>query len=368
MKVIVLDNTWPAIPLLIREMWRQGIDVLYLSPDFPSPAGVGRYCRQQRAPDMRDPEYGRYLLDVLDTEPFDCLLPLCDEMQRLAWDLPARHASRVFPNVDRDRRALFTDRRLMNQFVREIGIATPGALDLPDIDALTSAGRTLGWPLVLRGTQGSAGSQVRIVDHEAAARPAFLALSRSGPVFAQEFIQGDCYIAGAIVETGHVGQMFIAKVLETWPSPTGPSIRVIAVDEPALEADSRKLFAALRWHGLIMADFIRPVNGDQRFLEINPRLWGSIAAAELCGAPLLDPFVKLLRGAPIPPPRTHSVGRHVTLFPQFVAARLDQDSFPRFADLPHYCSMLASIRMLSIPLLRHHLHRLYWRWSALRAR
>lgn len=368
MKAIVLDNAWPGIPLLIREMSRQGIDVLYLSPDVASPDGVGRYCRQRRAPDMKDPDYRRFLLGVLETESFDCVLPLCDELQRLAWDLPDRYVSRVFPTVDRELRELFADRRLMDRFVRGIGIATPRAEDLPDVDALPAIGRSLGWPLVLRGLQGSGGSQVKIADDEAAARAACATLARRGPVFAQEYVRGDLYIAGALVDTGRVRQMFMAKVLESWPSPTGPSIRVISADEPALRALSTRLFTALRSHGLVMADFIRPSGGDYRFLEVNPRLWGSIAAAEVCGAPLLDPFVRLLRGAPIPPPRTYQVGRRVTLFPQFIHARLQAGSFPRIADLPHYRAMLPSIRSLSSPLLRHHLRRLYWQWSSNRTR
>ena len=368
MKVLVLDNAWPATPLLIREMSRQGIDVLYFAPESPAPRELGRFCRQQRSPYLSDPGYQASLLAVLEREPFDRLLPLCDELQRLAWNLPARYASRVFPQVDRETRERFADRRLMYGFARGLGLAIPRALDLPDIDALPSIGRILGWPLVVRGPQGCGGSQVMIADHEAAARTAFLRLGRHGPLFAQEFIRGDLYIAGALAEAGRVGQMFIAKVLETWPTPTGPSIRVMAVDDPTLRSLASGLFGALRAHGLIMADFIRVADGDYRFLEVNPRPWGSIAAAEVCGAPLLDPFVRLLRGASLPPAKVYRAGRRVTLFPQFLSARLDAGSFPRIADLPHYGSMLSSIRSLSSPLLRHHLRRLYWQWSSTRTR
>ena len=367
MKVIVLDNAWPAIPLLIREMVRQGIEVLYLSPDSPSPRELGRYCRHRRAPDMRDPGYRTFLLAVLEKETFDCLLPLCDDLLRLTWELPAEYVSRVFPRIERGTRELFADRRKMYQFAHALGIPTPRASDLPDIDALPSAGRTLGWPLVLRGIQGCAGTQVRIVDHEVAAATAFATLSRIGPVFAQEFIRGELYLAGALVDSGRVGQLFMSKVIETWPPPTGPSIRVMAANEPELRFQSSRLFSALHWHGLIQADFIRLPNDGFRLLDVNPRLWGSIAAAEVCGAGLLEPFVRLLRGLPTPPPQSYAVGRSVTLFPQFVGARLQAGAFPRLADLSNYYAMLSSVRLLSMPLIRHHLRRLYWQWAAYRS-
>ncbi len=363
MKVIVLADAWPAIPLLIREMCRQGIEVLYLSPDVPSASELGRYCRQRRAPGMHDPGYRGYLLSVLESEPFDYLLPLCDVLQHLAWDLPPAYAGRVFPALDPAIRRLFTDRRMMYRFVRELGIATPRAVDSVDVGALAAIGDTLGWPLVLRGIQGCGGSQVSIVADEATARTAAARLSRSGPVFAQEFIRGDLYVAGALADRGQVRQLFVAKAIENWPSPTGPAIRVLSVDDPALRRLCSRLFAALHGHGLIMADFIRRAHGEPCFLEVNLRFWGSIHAADICGARLIESFVKLLRGAPLPPARTYAVGRRVTLFPQFVTARLDAGAFPRIADLPHYFAMLASLRRLSIPLLRHYLRRLYWHYA-----
>ena len=251
----------------------------------------------------------------------------------------------------------------MYRFVRELGIATPRAVDSVEVDALAAIGDTLGWPLVLRGIQGCGGSQVCIAADEANARSAAARLSRSGPVFAQEFIRGDLYVAGALADRGQVRQLFVAKAIENWPSPTGPAIRVLSVDDPALRRLCSRLFAALHGHGLIMADFIRPAHGDPCFLEVNLRFWGSIHAADICGARLIESFVKLLRGAPLPPARTYAVGRRVTLFPQFVTARLDAGAFPRIADLPHYFAMLASLRRLSIPLLRHYLRRLCWHYA-----
>ena len=46
---------------------------------------------------------------------------------------------------------------------------------------------------------------------------------------------------------------------------------------PAMLADAERLLAALQWHGVAMVEFKMNAKGDYRLIEINPRLWGSLA-------------------------------------------------------------------------------------------
>src|SRR5436309_3559890 len=62
-------------------------------------------------------------------------------------------------------------------------------------------------------------------------------------------------------------------------------------------AAALRVFHELRWTGLASADFIRRGCGSYAFLEVNPRPWGSIAAARSAGVDLFTPFAELLVGA-----------------------------------------------------------------------
>src|SRR5262249_10470047 len=45
----------------------------------------------------------------------------------------------------------------------------------------------------------------------------------------------------------------------------------------ALLRDAEKLMAALNWHGVAMVEFKMDSDGQYWLMEINPRLWGSLA-------------------------------------------------------------------------------------------
>ena len=54
---------------------------------------------------------------------------------------------------------------------------------------------------------------------------------------------------------------------------------------PAIEEDARRIFDHVGWHGLAMAEFkVCPRTGRSWFIEVNPRMWGSIPMAIAAGA------------------------------------------------------------------------------------
>jgi predicted ATP-grasp superfamily ATP-dependent carboligase len=54
---------------------------------------------------------------------------------------------------------------------------------------------------------------------------------------------------------------------------------------PAIEEDARRIFDHVGWHGLAMAEFkVCPRTGRSWFIEVNPRMWGSIPLAIAAGA------------------------------------------------------------------------------------
>jgi predicted ATP-grasp superfamily ATP-dependent carboligase len=104
------------------------------------------------------------------------------------------------------------------------------------------------------------------------------------------------------------------------PPRTGPSVRLRTVDDAELVAAALAVFRALRWSGLASADFIRDVEGRFYFLEVNPRPWGSIAAAEAAGVDLFTPLAQLLTGGTPAPQLACRAGTSSTLFPQHMQA------------------------------------------------
>ena len=105
-----------------------------------------------------------------------------------------------------------------------------------------------------------------------------------------------------------------------------PQIDGILVQSPlpsSMGADAaRRVFRLLEWTGFASADFVRGRDGRYYFLEVNPRPWGSIAAAADAGVDLFTPYVALLRGETVVPDLHCRDGVVSTLFPQRMTSRI----------------------------------------------
>ena len=71
--------------------------------------------------------------------------------------------------------------------------------------------------------------------------------------------------------------------------------RSIAPDDRTI-ATAQRLMDALAWHGVAMVEFKRDENGELWLMEINPRLWGSLAVAIDAGVDFPGGLLRLATG------------------------------------------------------------------------
>jgi biotin carboxylase len=359
LKILVLDPEWEQTAYLVRSLAGAGFEVVLASTLAADPLGIGRYCRQVvMSGSLADPER---LARLLSEEPADIVLPLCEDFLATLWALPDHLTAKVFPQTSGRQRELLADRRAMYRFVSEVGVPLPESLTVADESALQEVVAQLGFPFVLRGTQGLAGQQVRVVDDidQAVSAYAYLKAHSPGSPFAQRFVAGQRCLIGGLFDDGEMLQWFSQTTVEA-RSATGPSIRVSSIRDDRLTEYARKLFEELRWSGLACAEFIRDAQGDFHFLEINPRPWAAIRAADCCGVPLLDMFAHFLLGQRPGKQVDFPAGREVALFPQFVAARLSAGRLLQWSDRQAYFGILAKLPWGSPPLMLHLLRRIWW--------
>ncbi len=359
LKVLVLDPAWEQTAYLVSCLASAGLDVVLASSLIADPMGIGWYCRQVIVNgSLASPER---LSCLLAQEPADVVLPLCEDILAGLWTLPAGQISRVFPYTSQRQRDLLTDRRQMYRFASDVGVPVPESVTISDMAALGEVLEHLGYPCVLRGTQGLAGQQVRVVGdlEQAVSAYCYLQEHSPGPPFAQRFVSGQRCLIGGLFDDGQMLQWFSQATVEA-SSPTGPSIRVRSVRDNRLTDYARRLFGELRWSGLACAEFIRDDQGNYHFLEINPRPWAAIRAADRCGVPLLEMFARYLKGEKPDRQVDFPAGREVALFPQFVAARLRAGRLLRWSDRRAYLEILAGIPWTRPALVLHLLRRVWW--------
>jgi hypothetical protein len=358
-KVLLLDVGWPQSAFVILHLRRAGFEVVRAIPGALDTLGIGHYCRQIQAPgDFNAP----FLAELLQREPADFVVPLSEEIFAQLWQLPADLTRNVFPATTAFQRDALLDRRAMYRIATEEGVPIPSMHDLASDDDLPRAVEALGLPLVLRGTAGIGGRQVRIVQslEEAGAELRDLRSVSPGAPFAQRMIHGPRHLVGVMAVEGRVINAFAQTTVDGVRPPTGPSIRVRAVHDDTLVGHAERLFARLAWNGLACAEFVQDGDGVFHFMEINPRPWAAIRAAHNCGVPLLDDFTAHLAGEPVRPTRSSARLRDVPLFPQYLDCKVLGHSPFRLRDLPHALRCAASAPWTEPFLMLHFARSLWW--------
>ncbi len=106
----------------------------------------------------------------------------------------------------------------------------------------------------------------------------------------QEYVSGIGIGWSAIYDRESLCQGGIVhQRLREYPISGGPSSYCMSIkDEKAVEY-GKKILNKLKWNGPAMVEFRKEANGDLKFLEINPRYWGSLPLARLAGMNI--PFI-----------------------------------------------------------------------------
>jgi predicted ATP-grasp superfamily ATP-dependent carboligase len=121
----------------------------------------------------------------------------------------------------------------------------------------------------------------------------------------QNYITGRGIGVEMLFNEGQKAWHFTHERLHEYPLTGGRSTyRKSIQPDPRMLAAAETLLKALEWHGVAMVEFKLGQNGDFYLLEINPRLWGSLALAIDAGVDF--PFgLLLLASQQDLPPQPH---------------------------------------------------------------
>ncbi|MGH9348984.1 MAG: hypothetical protein ACRD26_17135 [Vicinamibacterales bacterium] len=136
-----------------------------------------------------------------------------------------------------------------------------------------------------------------------------LLAARARTILVQEFVSGAGAGYFALVRHGAPVVEFAHKrIRDVRPTGSGSALRESVALDPALRDPSRRLLAALRWHGVAMVEFrVRP-DGTPVFLEINGRFWNSLPLAVAAGVDFPRLLVELGTSGQVPPQPPYRVG------------------------------------------------------------
>jgi biotin carboxylase len=177
-------------------------------------------------------------------------------------------------------------------FAQSAGIAAPRTFIPVNEREIAQLAERLGFPLVVKGERGESAVNVRVVKSAKDLVPTYLRIKRReesyrGMPALEEFIPGTGYSVGGLFHQGRALRVCAHRKILTYPPEGGQTVKGITERPPALLESALRLFGALRYNGLGHMEFIQDRRDERfKFLEINPRIWGSISIAECAGVDL----------------------------------------------------------------------------------
>jgi predicted ATP-grasp superfamily ATP-dependent carboligase len=202
----------------------------------------------------------------------------------------------------------------------------PEAVPLASHDDCRAAAAA-GLPLIVKSGQSSASTGVALCRTSDEVMLAFDKFFGNSPsVTAQRYYAGPTYLAGALFVHGEAVHFYAGKKTLTWPSLTGFSYEIESAWEPhlsTLQQAAQTVCKNLEWTGLASFDFVLDETGKFRFVDFNPRLWGSAGAMATAKVDLYEGLDSLIRRGHAGPSSRSIPGITHRVFPKYSVGPAD---------------------------------------------
>lgn len=318
-RVLLVEEGWSQTLYVARALEEAGHAVTVVTANGSTASYRHRTVEWASAPPVASARFVDHLDRRMAARPFDHVLPLTEAVMQRLWDARPSWRDRIFPATDERQRRLLRDKHVLLEHMAARGVEVPRQRRIDAAFDPGEAARALGLPAVVKADTGVGGARVRVVETlPELARAVARARALGGGWAVQEHVPGPTCLFGGVFHEGRALRVYAAEKLELYPPRTGPAIRLRSDDHAALVELGCRVVRELGWTGLASVDFIRRPDGRYVLLEVNPRPWGSIAAASSAGVDLFAPLAALLAGGVPAADLAFAGNREHLVFPRYL--------------------------------------------------
>ena len=311
-RVLITDGEQRAVVAAVRGLARAGYAVSVMASSRPAAAQWSRDCARRLYAPSAAADRGAGLVAAvrreLEREPYAALVPGSDAALR-AFSRQRDELEPLtrlgLPTAGATERAF--DKLLLLEEAARHGLAGPAGRTCATPSELTAGAQEVGYPLMLKParsvrTDGAWRQQQSVivrVPEELAPAAATLA----APYTLQRFHEGAPVVSVAgVIDDGELLGAAVARYDRTWPPSAGSASASTTIVPPeGLVERSRDLLNAIGWRGIFELEFLELEDGRYATIDLNPRVYGSLALAISAGANLPAIWVGLLQGERRPP-------------------------------------------------------------------
>jgi predicted ATP-grasp superfamily ATP-dependent carboligase len=227
------------------------------------------------------------ILDICSTEEIKLILPSHNETEIIARHRHMFSDEQVAMIPDESHCQMFNNKSDAYDYVSNIGIPVPSRIKYVDPNLVSQLLKNEGMEkTVIKLLTGNSGKGVFYGENPEHAQSIVIKLiekyklTESRYPQIEEYVEGKGYGCSVLYSSGKFITHFTHRRLRDKIETGGTStFREAAVHE-GIETATKAIFDSLGWNGLAMCEFkVCPETGRFWFIEVNPRMWGSIALA-----------------------------------------------------------------------------------------
>jgi predicted ATP-grasp superfamily ATP-dependent carboligase len=305
--VLVTSAEERAALAACRSLFDAGYSVTAVAHERPAAAHWSRCCtaRDTTIDPKADPDaFVDALVNIVSRTPHRALLPANDAA--LLAVSPRRE--RLEPHVElglppHEAVEAATDKIALHEAAAAAGLDAPETAICATPEEGYEAVRRLGLPIVIKprrsvfedgGTIRQRGS--RLLAHADDLEPALT--EHGNPFLLQRTVPGEVWsAAGVLAVDGELLSLSVSRYVRTWPVEGGNVAFAEMQREPeGLRDRVAMCLRNLGWTEIFELELIRTPEGMFHAIDLNPRLYGSLAHAGRAGAPHAAIFVDALLG------------------------------------------------------------------------
>ena len=309
MSVIVTNARNRIAYNVVRSLGQKGIELYTADFVSRSMSFASRYSRGHFVypSPFSDPEgFVRRLIEEIHRLGVEVLIPVFEETFLVAKhvDRISKCVSVVLPDYENILIAHNKDR--WAKLARKLHIPIPGSYSIEELQADAVSARGLRYPVLVKPKQGGGAWGIRQIE---SAEGLKILLSSDncnglpwGRFFIQEKIPGDTHCVAMLMNHGQLRAKVAYKQLRDYPVTGGQATMRVSMRSYKAEAYLQQLLESLNWHGVCQADFMVDKNTQVPYLiDLNPRLWGSLAQAIASGVDFPYLIYRLAREGDVEP-------------------------------------------------------------------
>lgn len=315
-RIFVLDAHAKHSLVAIRSFGERGFAVTAGSSIRWNAGKLSRYVsRRVTYPDPAEypNEFVRSIERELQEHDYDMILPV----NQRTVDTVVKHKSRLeahtaVPFLRYDRLEVALDKGATIEAARKFDIPHPKTCLNDEIDFDSIEPTLGGYPVVVKPRRESGGKGVSICESREELRRAYRRTTdRYGPTIVQEFIpnSGERGVYTMYDRSSTMSAVTVQHRLRSRPPGGGASTYRETVSDPELVSLSDRLLSSLEWQGVAMAEYrYDRRDGEPKLMEINPRLWGSLALSKFAGVDFPYLLYRFAIGESVERDLTYDVG------------------------------------------------------------